>query len=1131
LSTTSSHQRSRLAAGAVGRTALSLEPQWYKDAVIYEVHVRAFADSDGDGIGDFHGLRQKLDYLQDLGVTALWVLPFYPSPLRDDGYDIADYRSVHPTYGDLREFKAFLREAHQRGLRVITELVINHTSDQHEWFQRSRRAKPRDRWRDFYVWSDTPDRYSQARIIFKDFETSNWTWDPVADAYYWHRFYSHQPDLNFDNPEVHRAILDVMDYWLDMGVDGLRLDAVPYLYERDGTNCENLPETHAFLRTLRAHLDEEYPDRMFLAEANQWPEDSVAYFGDGDECHMAFHFPLMPRLFMSIHMEDRFPVLDILQQTPSIPESCQWAIFLRNHDELTLEMVTDEERDYMYRVYGHDPQARVNLGIRRRLAPLLGNNRRKIELMKALLLSLPGTPVLYYGDEIGMGDNIYLGDRNSVRTPMQWSPDRNAGFSRANPQQLYLPIVIDPEYHYETINVEAQQNNPHSLLWWTKRLIALRKQYQAFSRGELTFLQPENRKVLAFTRRHDDQLLLLVFNLSRYTQYAELDLSEFNGMTPIELFGRAPFPPIGELPYFLTLGPHSFYWFLLESPRVDGEAVELAAVEQEIPSLEIHGPWDTLMAARGRKTLERMLPAFLRKQRWYGGKMRDIRSTAVRDVVPIPYDGEDAKLVLLEVDYTNAPSALYAVPLAFAAGERAVEITRHAPGVALAWVHAEPEDGLVYDALREGQLATALLSGVESRKTWRGDGGKLTAARYGSFRELRGADPNLPPNALRVEQSNSSVSYGDRLMLKLYRNLQEGVNPDLELGRFLTERGFKHTAQVAGSLSYRPNRHSTMTLAIVQQFIASQGDAWSYTLDWLGRYFEQVLTRPAEEKGEPAIPTADLARLRGQTPPEPALDLIDSYMVTAALLGRRTAQLHLTLASESDDPAFAPERLSRLRLRSIYESMRSSTRRRLQRLADLQSKLPPPSRQLAGTLLAREPEMIEIYKRLSGPLIEASLIRCHGDYHLGQVLYTGKDFIIIDFEGEPARPVSERRLKRSPLQDVAGMLRSFDYAAATALSNQDLGGTVRPEDQAELGPWAELWSRWAGASFLREYIEVASEGSFLPTDESDLNRMLTAYTLDKAIYEVDYEMNNRPDWLPVPLSGALRILDVHKAAW
>src|SRR5213083_271763 len=482
---------------AQGETPTSVDPFWYKDAIIYETHVKTFCDSDGDGMGDFRGLIEKLDYLQELGITAIWLLPFYPSPLRDDGYDIDDYFDVNPNFGTLDDFRAFLDAAHARDLRVITELVINHTSDQNPWFQKSRRAAPGSPERDFYVWSDTPEKYKDARIIFKDFETSNWAWDPVAKAYYWHRFYSHQPDLNFENPKVREAMIQAVDFWMGrMGVDGLRLDAIPYLYEREGTSCENLPETHRYIKTLRQHVDQKYGDRMLLAEANQWPEDAVSYFGagSGDECHMAFHFPLMPRLFMAVRMEDRVPIVDIIDQTPAIPETSQWALFLRNHDELTLEMVTDEERDYMYRVYANDVKARINLGIRRRLAPLLGNDRKKIELLNLLLFSLPGTPVLYYGDEIGMGENIFLGDRNGVRTPMQWSSDKNAGFSRATPHALYLPIILDPEYHYEAVNVEAQQRNPNSLFWWMKRVLTLRQRHRAFGRGKIKFLRPDNRK-------------------------------------------------------------------------------------------------------------------------------------------------------------------------------------------------------------------------------------------------------------------------------------------------------------------------------------------------------------------------------------------------------------------------------------------------------------------------------------------------------------------------------------------------------------------------------------------------------------------------------------------------------------
>jgi maltose alpha-D-glucosyltransferase/alpha-amylase len=543
------------------------DPLWYKDAIIYELHVKAFCDGNGDGMGDFAGLIQKLDYLQDLGVTCVWLLPFFPSPLRDDGYDIADYRNVHASYGTLDDFQTFLRAAHDRQMQVVIELVVNHTSDQHAWFQRARRAPAGAVERDYYVWSDTDQRYKDARIIFVDTERSNWTWDPEARQYYWHRFFSHQPDLNYDNPQVLEEVLSVMDYWLDMGVDGFRLDAVPYLVERDGTSCENLPETQEVIRKIRAHIDEHYANRMLLAEANQWPSDVRAYFGDGDECHMAYHFPLMPRLFMGLHLEDRHPITDILEQTPEIPETSQWALFLRNHDELTLEMVTDEERDYMYLAYSANPLAKLNVGIRRRLAPLMGNSRRRIELLTSILFSFPGTPVVYYGDEIGMGDNIYLGDRNGVRTPMQWTGDRNAGFSHAHPARLYSPVIVDPVNGYQAVNVEAQESDPASLLHWMKNMISLRKLFKVFGRGSIEFLKPANRKVLPYFRRYGDDIILCVANLSQFAQPVELDLSALDGYVPVEMFGYTEFPAIGELPYFLTLAPYGFYWFELQRAR------------------------------------------------------------------------------------------------------------------------------------------------------------------------------------------------------------------------------------------------------------------------------------------------------------------------------------------------------------------------------------------------------------------------------------------------------------------------------------------------------------------------------------------------------------------------------------
>ena len=537
------------------------DPLWYKDAIIYQLHVKSYRDSNADGFGDFKGLVERLDYIQRLGANTVWLLPFYPSPLKDDGYDIAAYEEINPTFGTAEDFQDFLDAAHSRRIRVLIELVINHTSDQHPWFQRARRAPKGSPDRNWYVWSDDPNKYAASRVIFTDTEKSNWSWDPEAQQFYWHRFFSHQPDLNFDNPDVVEAIKSVMRFWLRMGVDGLRLDAIPYLVEREGTNCENLPETHEILRGLRRTLDAEFPSRIFLAEANQWPSDVRPYFGNSDECHMAFHFPVMPRMYMALRKEDRTPIVDIMRQTPEIPHDCQWAIFLRNHDELTLEMVTSEERDYMYREYARDPRMRINVGIRRRLAPLMESGRRQIELMNALLMSMPGTPVMYYGDEIGMGDNVYLGDRNGVRTPMQWSPDRNAGFSEADTAALFAPLIVDPPYGYHTVNVVAQERVPTSLLRWMRRLIGVRQQFKAFGRGTWEPIDTANRRVLVFLRRYKDELILCVNNLSRFAQYVELDLRDFHGMVPLELWSKNCFPPIGELPYLLTLGPHNFLWF------------------------------------------------------------------------------------------------------------------------------------------------------------------------------------------------------------------------------------------------------------------------------------------------------------------------------------------------------------------------------------------------------------------------------------------------------------------------------------------------------------------------------------------------------------------------------------------
>lgn len=1093
------------------------DPLWYKDAVIYELHVRAFFDSNGDGIGDFRGLIEKLPYLQDLGVTAIWLLPFYPSPGLDDGYDIADYNSVHPNYGTMADVRAFIREAHKRGLRVITELVCNHTSDQHPWFQRARNAPPGSAARNFYVWSDNPDRYSDARIIFKDFETSNWTWDPVAGAYYWHRFYHHQPDLNFDNPRVKEAIFRVMDSWLEMGVDGLRLDAVPYLYEREGTICENLPETFTFLRELRSRIDERFPGRMLLAEANQWPEDAVAYFGEGDQCHMAFHFPVMPRLFMGVHMEDRFPIIDILDQTPPIPDNCQWALFLRNHDELTLEMVADEERDYMYRVYAAEPRMRINLGIRRRLSPLLGNHRRRIELMNGLLFSLPGTPVLYYGDEIGMGDNIFLGDRNGVRTPMQWSSDRNAGFSRANPQRLYLPVVIDPEYHYETVNVEAQNENPHSLLWWMRRILALRRRYRALSRGSIEFLHPENRKVLAFLRTYEDEQILVVANLSRFVQAVSLDLSQFRGLIPVELFGRVEFPAITDQPYFLTLGPHSFYWLAIEQKKAPLRPPESP---EALPVLSVSRGWEDALTSRSARTAD-ALGSFLAGQRWFGGKGQKVRSVQVNTVLPLLSE-EDLKLALIDVAYEDGGADVYALPAAsLPARETPGEEESASLGSAIARLRL-PENGesLLIDAGRDPRLAADFLRVIGSARRVRDGASTIRGWRTRQFRDFASAD-TLTPSFPGRDQSNSAIVYGHSLFLKLFRRLEEGINPEIELGNMLTEQGFRGSPRLVGAIEVTAPRLGNASLAALFELVPNEGDAWDFTRDALRDFFERALASGAPP-GRVHLTAEGIVAAAESEPPAEIRDQIGAFLESARLLGQRTAELHAALGT-STDPAFAAEPHTPYYQRSLYQSLRNlageSFRLLRRRIGDGSITLPG---ELAG-IAGREDEVLATFRSIVGPQLRSWRIRTHGDYHLGQVLYTGRDFVIIDFEGEPARPIAERRVKRTPLRDVAGMLRSFSYAVHDVILREMSAGLS--DRAAELEAWGRAWNLWVAAAFLRAYLHVPGVQALLPESREELVLLLQVSILEKAVYEISYELNNRPDWLEIPLRGILEILE------
>ena len=1159
------------------------DPLWYKDAVIYELHVRAFQDSNGDGIGDFPGLISRLDYLQDLGVTCLWLLPFFPSPLRDDGYDIANYVDVNPSYGTLDDFKHFLDATHQRNMQVMIELVINHTSDQHPWFQRARLAPKGSAERDFYVWSETNTLYKDARIIFTDTEKSNWTWDETAQAFYWHRFFSHQPDLNYDNPAVMEEVLSAMRFWLDLGVDALRMDAIPYLVEREGTNCENLPETHAAIKQIRATIDAEYSNRLILAEANQWPADVRPYFGDGDECHMAFHFPLMPRIYMALRQEDRLPITDIMAQTPPIPEACQWGLFLRNHDELTLEMVTNDERDYMYFAYSADPRMRINVGIRRRLAPLVDNNRRRIELLNSLLFSFPGTPILYYGDEIGMGDNIYLGDRNGVRTPMQWTPDRNAGFSRAVPARLYAPVIMDPIWGYEAINVEAQLADQSSLLHWNRNMIALRKLFKVFGRGSQEFLAPENRKVLAYVREYEDEYggretVLCVANLSRFNQPVSLDLSRFAGMVPVELLGYVAFPPIDKTPYALSLAPYSFLWLELQAAPAAPAPPPMESNESTIDLVAAASgnPWTALLAGPELSQLQTLLPAYLLRQRWFGAKSRTIASVRIEQWFDVP--DVSAAIVFVDVTYADAssgaPPETYQLPLALSPGPDADTLRASAPNSVLASVTTAEGPGILHDATAREDFRQALLSLIEARTTLcasrknesvilsgaaapqsgsaaeskgpeaasaitsRSDHSRteqvasLAGIPSSTFPELRGIGP-LPARISSAEQSNTSILYDQRLILKLFRHLQPGENPDVEIGRFLTEVAhFPRIAPFLGEIRDTDAEGKPTTVALLQGLVENEGDGWEFTLDELARYYESVATLPLpSDTGAPPSFTTELAGDTSSVVPVEAREHAGLSLDAAALLGRRTAEMHLALATPIDNPAFTPEPFTSDALAADVTRIRAQITSALDALKRAFNTLPDElTTDTAALILSRRTQLFARAHALSElPPTEAGMrIRIHGDYHLGQLLRSRNDYVILDFEGEPARPLAERRAKQSPLKDVAGMVRSFSYAAYSAL---DRFAQRNPAAARSLEPWAQLWQNAVSNEFLhawRATMAAPQAASAQPASSSHLTpqpqraqRLLNAYLLEKALYELLYELNNRPAWARIPLAGIL----------
>jgi maltose alpha-D-glucosyltransferase/alpha-amylase len=1071
---------------------------WYKDAIIYQLHVKAFADSNNDGIGDFAGLTSRLDYLQDLGVTALWLLPFYPSPGRDDGYDISDYRRINPDFGTMKDFRRFLSEARRRNLRVITELVVNHTSDQHPWFRRARRSKPGSDARNWYVWSDNDQKYAGTRIIFTDTEKSNWAWDAEAKAYYWHRFFSHQPDLNFDNPRVLWAVIQVMRKWLDMGVDGFRLDAIPYLCEREGTSNENLPATHEVIRKIRAALDAHAPGKLLLAEANQWPEDVSAYFGDGDECHMAYHFPLMPRIYMAIAQEDRFPIADILRQTPNIPDNCQWALFLRNHDELTLEMVTDSERDYLWSTYASDRRARINLGIRRRLAPLMDNDRRKIELMTALLMSLPGTPIIYYGDEIGMGDNIYLGDRNGVRTPMQWTSDRNAGFSRCDPARLYLPVIMDPVYGYEAVNVEAQSRSLSSLLSWTKKLIAVRKSYPVFGRGTLSFIRPNNRAVLVYQRQYLDKVIMCVANLSRFAQAAEIDLSEWRGRIPLELMGQRRFPPIGDTAYVVTLAPYGFFWFeLCESVGTQDEA---PSITPEFETLIVGDDWSTLERGHSRAALEHdVLPHFLATRRWFSDK--GVRRPTARLNSLVALDDGRPGMALALVDATGLrETARYIMPLGVkwtrfsAAGN---DLSR-----ALAAVRRGPREGTLFDVATDSEFITRLLHNVIQSKTIESAGKRLEFRPTSKLQSLGLADiENIRP--ISGEQSNSTALVGASYVVKVFRRAQDGVNPELEMGRFLTDVvTFPNAPAFYGSVEL-VDGDVRNTICVVHAFVDNQGDAWDVTNAYLDRFIEDQHLLASNDQ-------TDASKEQ------------DSYILRVQQIGKQVAKLHSALASRDDIADFAPEPMTGNDVATWHKSLITQAHAVCGELRRRFLELKETDRDLVSTLLEYEASLEKHVTELLPADTKAMKIRHHGDLHLGQMLWVKDDVFILDFEGEPHRSIAERRRKAPAARDVAGVIRSIDYSVTAAISRATRVGP--PDEKGQMAAALAAWREQSTLAFWQAYLSTLTDDRLWPHDAVQARRLLDFFILEKAIYEIGYELANRPDWLQVPLAGTLRIL-------
>lgn len=1083
------------------------EALWFKDAVIYELSVRSFYDSNDDGIGDFQGLIQKLDYLADLGITTIWLLPFYPSPLKDDGFDITDHCNVHPDYGTLNDFKAFLKEAHRRGIKVIIELILNHTSDQHPWFERSRRGSSLSRTRNYYVWSETSDKYKEARIIFPSEESSNWAWDPVSKSFYWHRFFSHQPDLNYDSHDVQMEMLKIADFWLKIGVDGFRLASVAFLFEKEGTSCENLAETHNFVRKLRTYIDKKYDNRVLIAEANLWPEDAASYFGKGTECHMSFNYPLMPRLFLALRTEDSYPIIDIITQTPPATANTQWAVFLRNHDEIGLEMVTEEEKDYLLKAYANEPQTKHNLGIRRRLAPLLSNDRRKIELLYTILFSLPGTPVIYYGDEIGMGDNVFLGDRSGIRTPMQWSVELNAGFSEANPQKLHLPVISDPVYRYEAVNVAMQEENLNSLVWWIKNVISMRNRLGVFGSGSLQFIESSNAKVISYVRSYQGERVIIVANLSQFSQATVLDLSEFKNCDITEAFSQNKFLNVGNGDYPITIGPYGYFWFQVD----DQEKVNLGSAGNELLLFTSSASWEKVFTryAEVRELERKIFPSFMRKCRWFSGKAKPISKMSVHKVITLKVDKTTHYLVLVEVHYVQRLPEIYFLPLTYFPTEIIMDRVEYTTQSVVCRAEIQGKTGFILDSSYDRAFRDFLFTRM-ARNFRHDDGDGRLEFKKSVFAKLK--TDNVESKILKADSTNTAFIFNDQYFFKFYRKLEHEINPDLEIVRFLTEStSFANSPRYAGSVEYRDSEDRIIVFGLLQEKVENQGDAWTMTIDSVGRFYERVLTKAKKEKLPKLL---NKPSITFEESPELLREFIGrGFYERVVRLGHRTAEMHLALASDRTNPDFAPEPFTANYQRSLYSSLRKLVKDRFKLLRQSMHKLDEQTRVVAERVLNMEDSILECFSEIYSIKITGVKTRIHGDYHLGQVLFTGKDYIIIDFEGEPGFSFSERRLKKSPYKDVAGMMRSFHYAAFGKIL---LYENYRPQDLEVLEAWAEQWQHYISRYYLGAYMERMGMGTTLPYEDDVLIR---TYLIEKAVYELGYELNGRPSWTIIPLRG------------